>query len=124
MEKFCKECNDKFIGRSDAKFCSDQCRSSYNNKENGYQSSFVRRINAILRRNRKILSEYYSSDIKEVRIAELTRKGFDFAFYTATHTTESGDDYKFCYDQGYLDDGGDKVELVIMEEYGDDLFGV
>ena len=57
MEKLCKECGDKFAGRSDAKFCSDQCRSAYNNKESGYQSSYVRKINAVLRRNRKILSE-------------------------------------------------------------------
>lgn len=124
MEKICKECGDKFHGRSDAKFCSDQCRSSFNNKESGYQSSFVRKINTILRRNRKILHHYIQGGKKKVAVAELARKGFDFSFYTATHTTDAGLNYRFCYDQGYLDNGGQHVELVKMEDYEDEVFAL
>ncbi len=124
MEKICKECGDSFHGRSDAKFCSDQCRSSYNNKENGYQSSFVRKINAILRRNRKILHHYHEAGKQKIAVAEIARKGFDFSFYTATHVTDDGTKYRFCYDQGYLDNGGKYIELVVMEDYGDDVFAL
>lgn len=124
MEKTCKECGDKFHGRSDAKFCSDQCRSSYNNKENGYQSSFVRKVNAVLRRNRKILHHYNKAGKTEVPVGELARKGFDFSFYTASHTTDDNQNYRFCYDQGYLDVGGECVKLVLMDDYGEDVFAL
>lgn len=34
-EKTCLECGEKIIGRADKKFCSDQCRISYNNRVRG-----------------------------------------------------------------------------------------
>lgn len=30
----CLRCNSEFVGRSDKKFCSDNCRNNYNNKMN------------------------------------------------------------------------------------------
>src|SRR5690606_4617892 len=117
MEKFCKECGDKFAGRSDAKFCSDQCRSSFNNKENGYQSSYVRKINAVLRRNRKILSDLNTSEGTEVTASELGRKGFDFEFFTTTYTTPKGEVYQYCYDHGFIEKKPDVFVLVKMEDY-------
>jgi len=45
MKKKCLECNDEFIGRADKKFCSDNCRSAYNNKLNSDATNFVRNIN-------------------------------------------------------------------------------
>lgn len=117
MEKVCKECGDKFAGRSDAKFCSDQCRSSFNNKESGYQSSYVRKINAVLRRNRKILSELNTVEGTEVTASELGRKGFDFEFFTTTYTTPKGEVYQYCYDQGYIERETDIFVLVSMEDY-------
>jgi len=119
MEKFCKECGDKFAGRSDAKFCSDQCRSAYNNKENGYQSSYVRKINAVLRRNRKILSELNTGEGIEVTASVLGRKGFDFEFCTRTFTTPKGDVYQYCYDQGFIEKEPNVFLLVTKEEYDD-----
>ena len=57
MKKRCLECTDEFIGRADKKFCCDGCRSSYNNKLNSDTTNFVRNINNILRKNRRILAE-------------------------------------------------------------------
>ncbi|MFT5596410.1 MAG: hypothetical protein ACI8QH_001207, partial [Flammeovirgaceae bacterium] len=34
MKKQCLECQDEFVGRVDAKFCSDSCRSSFHNRTN------------------------------------------------------------------------------------------
>lgn len=53
----CKECNQTLNGRKDQKFCSDYCRNAYNNKKNGAVNKHVRYINAILRKNRRILDE-------------------------------------------------------------------
>ena len=56
MEKRkCLECGDPFDGRQDKKFCSDQCRTTHFNKQNTDQNKFMRNINNILRKNRRIL---------------------------------------------------------------------
>jgi len=116
MDKVCKECGGKLVGRSDAKFCSDQCRSSFNNKENGYQSSFVRRINATLRRNRKILLELNTDPGAEYTASDLGRKGFDFEYCTSTYIMPGGEIYKYCYDQGYIETSPDVFKLVAKND--------
>jgi len=35
MKKQCTECGEEMTGQADKKFCSDQCRTSHNNKWNG-----------------------------------------------------------------------------------------
>ena len=57
MSAKCIECGDKIAGRSDKKFCSDQCRSAYNNKLNSDSNNLMRNINNTLRKNRRILME-------------------------------------------------------------------
>jgi hypothetical protein len=32
--KFCLNCNEKLVGRTDKKFCSDYCRTHYHNALN------------------------------------------------------------------------------------------
>ena len=53
----CQECNLKLSGRKDQKFCSDYCRNTFNNRLNEDATNYVRRINNILRKNRRILSQ-------------------------------------------------------------------
>ena len=49
MEKRrCLECNEEIIGRSDKKFCDDQCRNAYNNKKGSEKIMIVKKINKIL----------------------------------------------------------------------------
>ncbi|MCA1762213.1 MAG: hypothetical protein ABR574_02505 [Cryomorphaceae bacterium] len=112
MEKLCKECGDKFSARADAKFCSDHCRSSYNNKANGYNDSYVRKVNSILRKNRKVLCALNPDGKTRVKTDDLKMKGFNFNFYTNTYKTKAGKEYRFCYDQGVLDTGDDWCTLV------------
>ena len=57
MKRKCEECGDEFVGRADKKFCSDQCRSAFNNRLNKDATNFMRNINNILRKNRRILAE-------------------------------------------------------------------
>jgi predicted nucleic acid-binding Zn ribbon protein len=54
-EKGCLECGGKIIGRADKKFCSDQCRVSYNNKLNRDETAYMNNVTNILRKNRRIL---------------------------------------------------------------------
>ena len=53
----CRECQEKLVGRRDQKFCCDYCRNTYNNRINEDANAVVRKINSILRKNRRILSK-------------------------------------------------------------------
>lgn len=117
MEKVCKECGDKFSGRSDAKYCSDHCRSAHNNKAHGYTDTYVRKVNQILRKNRKILSELNPKGKARVKEEELLRKGFERNYLTNTYSTKGGKHYCFCYEQGYLDTGDGWYTLVTKHDY-------
>ncbi len=99
----CPECGEKIVGRADKKFCSDQCRNTYNNRLNSDASNTVRNINNILRKNRRILMDLNKQSGKTMVTKEsMLSKGFNFSYHTHTYTTKKGDVYHFCYEQGYL----------------------
>jgi len=102
MDKICLECGDKIIGRADKKFCSDPCRVSHNNKLNSDGSNYVRNINHVLRKNRRILMELNTTGKTRVHSDRLKEKGFDFNYFTSIYTTKEGSVYHYCYEQGYL----------------------
>lgn len=116
VEKTCLECNSAFRGRIDKKFCSDQCRSTYNNRLNTDQTEYVRRINFILRKNRRILMELNPDGKNRVGRERLRTKGFDFNYFTSIYTTREGAQYYYCYDQGYLPMEKDYFLLVVKKE--------
>ncbi len=110
-ERFCLDCGSKLRGRSDKKFCSDQCRNNYNNNLNRDINSLVRNVHSLLRKNRKILSELYESGKKKIHIDVLLVTGYNQNFFTHLVETESGDVFKYCYEYGYRESGGDHIEL-------------
>ncbi len=101
MQKLCIECGVPFKGRSDKKFCSDFCRNHYNNKLNGFTNNYVRRINGILRKNRRILEKYYAGNRFEMDRERLIWEGFDFRYFTHGSKADDGNMYYYCYDYGY-----------------------
>lgn len=117
MEKICLECNDRFQGRIDKKFCCDQCRNNYNNKLHSYSNNYTRKVNYILKKNRKILSSFAPAGKAKVNKEVLRRKGFEFGYLTNIYTTKSGNRYHFCYEYGYLDIGEGWYSVVLKEEY-------
>jgi len=102
--KTCLECNKTLKGRADKKFCDDLCRNSYNNKLNSDTSAYVRNINNILRRNRRILEEMLpaAEEMTKVTKSRLLEKGFQFKYLTHTYANKKGSIYHFCYEYGYL----------------------
>ena len=57
QEKSCEECGKAIFGRIDKRFCSDQCRNSFNNRLNSDITNYIRNVNNALRKNRRILAE-------------------------------------------------------------------
>lgn len=101
-EKLCLECGGKITGRSDKKFCSDQCRVAYNNKLNRNETAYMANVTNILRKNRRILLELNTTGKTRVNRDKLNDKGFDFNYFTSQYKTKDGSIYNFCYEQGYL----------------------
>jgi len=114
--KQCPECGEEIKGRADKKFCSDLCRNSFNNKLNSDTSNYVRNINNILRRNRRVLEELIPEQTAKASKTKLSQKGFNFQYYTNTYTSAKGT-YYFCYEYGYLPKENDHYFLVKKKEY-------
>ena len=115
-EKKCLECERPIFGRADKKFCSDSCRNAYNNKMNGPSTSMMRNVNHILGKNRRILKELNPKGKLKTHKDKLLMKGFDFEYYTNSYTTQYGDVYRFCYEQGYLLHEDGVIHLVEKDE--------
>lgn len=118
MEKrTCEECEQKLLGRKDQKFCSDYCRNTFNNRLNEDATKYIRRINNILRKNRRILVALNPSGKKTVDGISLAEEGFNFHYYTNSYKTKTGSVYFFCYEQGYLKLENDRYMLVHKQDY-------
>lgn len=107
MEKQCLECGANLLGRSDKKFCSDQCRTSYHNRLKQDTNSLVKKIGYTLKKNRRILSELNPNGKSKVHKKTLQELGFNFNYFTNVYKTQKGNIYYFCFEHGYLpiDDG-------------------
>lgn len=107
-QKTCLSCEEPLAGRTDKKFCDDQCRSNYNNRKNSEASPLIRSINNTLKKNYRILQSIPLTAGKgKISKAKLTDKGFNFKYYTHQHTTAKGSTYHLCYDFAYLPIEGD-----------------
>jgi predicted nucleic acid-binding Zn ribbon protein len=115
-EKFCLSCGEPIKGRTDKKFCDDQCRSNYNNRLNSENSVQIRIVNNILKKNRKLLEAVVGVDGKgKISKQKLMEKGFNFKYFTQMHTTQKGSVYKLCYEYAYLLIENDFVFVVKWE---------
>lgn len=89
MEKrTCPECGEVIKGRIDKKFCSDLCRNSFNNKQNSDSNNYVRNVNNILRKNRRILEGLLPGDKITLPRQKLVDKGFNFTYFTNLQITK------------------------------------
>jgi hypothetical protein len=111
--KTCLTCGTSLQGRADKKFCSDQCRSGFNNyRLQADNREYVRRVNYILKKNLRILTELQSQGYTHIPAESLRFKGFDFNYFTSLHASSEGTNY-YCYDQGIVrDENKNEVRLV------------
>ena len=95
-DKLCLECETPLIGRVDKKFCNDMCRNSYNNLLNKDANEYVRKVNVILRKNRRILSSLMNgADKGKANKEQLLLNGFNFYYYTNIYETKQGKKYYY-----------------------------
>lgn len=113
--KQCLECGRSFNGRSDKKFCSDECRTAHHNRQRKPDEEVVTRINRTLKKNRMILAALTPQGKAKVQREELLRRGFDFQHFTSLYLTKEKKEYRFCYEYGYLELDGGYLLLVKRE---------
>ena len=80
----CPECGKAVFGRVDKKFCSDSCRNGYNNKVNAVSTNYMRNVNNILSKNRRILLELNPNGKLKTHKDKLLKKGFDCTDFLLT----------------------------------------
>lgn len=101
ISRNCGECGQRIIGRADKKFCNDQCRTAWHNKQYSIDNDQVKNVNTILRRNRRILAELTAQGKREIRSVTLAKLGFKFGYFTSLKK-RNGSLEHFCYDQSYV----------------------
>ena len=118
MEKReCQECGSTLRGRKDQKFCSDQCRNTFNNRLHEDANKYVRRVNNILRKNRRILEQLNPTGKVTVDGIRHAEEVFNFNYFTNMYETKKGGTYYFCYEQGYIKLENDQYMLVVKQDY-------
>ncbi len=108
----CLDCGERIRGRSDKKFCSDQCRNNYNNKLNRDSNNLVRNVHNVLRKNRRILADLFDAGKTRVHKDALVVAGFTFNFFTHLVEPEKGPSCRYCYEYGFFDIDDEYLRIV------------
>ena len=119
--KKCLYCKTKIKGRSDKKFCTPYCKSSFHYQESlKVEASFFNRVDKQLKLNRKLLKSYNKAGKSIVRKTTILKDGFSPKYFTHYWKNKEGDVYLFCYEYGFLekiDNGKPKYILVTWQAY-------
>ncbi len=116
-KKTCLQCSTAFFGRTDKRFCTDQCRATYNNNSRSKEERIIASVNKVLRKNRRILRTLNPTGMSIIRKEVLTELGFNFNYFTSLYTTKESNQYFFCYDMGVLQLEDNKVRIVEYQAY-------
>ena len=89
---------------------------------NRSETNFMRNIQNILRRNRRILADLNQEGKEKVHKDLLIAKGFHFDFHTNMFTSKEGDDCYYCYEQGYKQADDEYYSLMTRKYDPEDPF--
>lgn len=118
-DRKCLMCFEQLRGRSDQKFCNDQCRGSYNNRICIESNNVIRTINRILKRNYLILSSVFAEGKTTANRSILMNKGYRFEYFTYVQVKPDNKASYFCYDHGYSELENNKVIFVKLDHNED-----
>ena len=98
----CLECGDQIrYGRTDKKFCCDECRTKYYNERAKKSRVFKRRVMKILYRNYEVLDNLMRADVDSVDLMSLVSMGFVPSLMTSYRKTGKHDECS-CFDIRYI----------------------
>ncbi len=118
----CLHCGEELDGRADQKFCNDSCRARHHNTHKNPGEQEIRRINSLLRHNRKVLRTLCPEGKTTVRKDVLDRMGFNYEYFTRIYRTQNNQVYFLNYDYAFLplvQEGTKKVLIIQRQDYMD-----
>ena len=110
MEK-CKECGEQLFGRIDKKFCNEGCRNAFHNRKSRENYLSLRKVDAVLKKNYKLLKELHDNKIVQLSKERLVQMGFNFSYHTSSRKVPELGKCYYCYDFAYF---CSKREVVII----------
>jgi len=119
MKKNCKHCNKEFKPkRFDAKYCSEKCKNTYNNRTKSKAYHITKTINDIFWNNRSILCSFYKKSHKEgfIHINQLKRAGYNFNYFTHEYEADPKTRVIFCYDFGFQQINSKTLKIIYHEK--------
>ena len=97
----CLECGDLIrYGRTDKRFCCEDCKSKYHNEQTKKGRAYKNKVNALIRRNYEILDSLVYEGCDSVDLGEMIMRGFTPAVMTSCHRSGRYHIYG-CYDIKY-----------------------
>lgn len=98
----CLECGDEIsYGRTDKKFCCEECRVKHNNSLGQYSRMYRRRVLRSLQKNYEILQNLIRDGVESIDIIELNLLGFNPACITSYQRVHGRVRFS-CYDIKYI----------------------
>ncbi len=115
----CLECAIPLKGRTDQKFCSNQCRNAHNNNKIYLESnSLILSVNRILQKNHSILTMLQAIGITAITKIDLQKRGYRFDFFTSKGISRNNNICYYCYDHGFREVDQNNIVLLklVLEE--------
>lgn len=98
----CLECGNRIrYGRTDKKFCCEDCKTRHHNNLAKAGRSYRSRVNAVLNRNYEILDELLRSGADMADLSDLMAMGFVPGMVTSYRRSGKHDEFN-CYDIRYI----------------------
>jgi hypothetical protein len=113
MKKTCAHCQTTFVGRADKRFCSIDCKNSFNNQLRKNTKDITQEIDTYLHRNREIL-KILTGKAYKITLDKLllVRAGFRFEYMTGVYFNKEQKMYRLVYDYAWMDFTDQKVLIV------------
>lgn len=118
----CAECGDVIVGRTDKKYCGDQCRFLANNRKKTATEWPILELNKTLRKNRSILKTLCPVGRSVVRKEVLDALQYDGSVFSSIYVTARKQIYYLCYEYGFtpiMEKGEKKVLIISRQPYMD-----
>ena len=97
----CLECGDRIrYGRTDKKFCCDECRNRHYNSKQKEGRTYKRKVLALLQKNYAILEDLLRSGVDSADFVDLLTLGFTPDAVTCYHRSRRHDEFA-CFDIKY-----------------------
>ena len=110
----CPVCNAPLVGRTDKKYCSDQCRYIANNKNKHALEQPILEVNAGLRKNRSILKTLCPEGRAIVQKEIPDALGYAYNLFSSIYVNSKKQVYYICYDYAFTPIVEQEVRKVLI----------